>query len=482
MKETLIQPDRLSFEEHELVFVVKVISILSQCFALILEIVARCMIYIYPERSYSPKAPNTAPLCTDDNPRRHTLPDFWGKAVPKYHIFHSAPSYSYSSKREVLPDQMVAGVFNGLNKYLGWVVKRNPEKVNLGAFRNVMGNVCSGISTSKHERGLHKVTQLLVGLLAESDENLLSFISANSDRHIVSPHIAVLRFLHCMRCCCEENTYRFECGMTLASLFGSYGVTTTQYFTEGYWATADRSTVAALILLFGTICVTCGDDMEADSNRYSGANEIDRNEEDSHVKSAVLTFEKVLKLTSSERTLLSLSGISKESDNGYETRAMFDFVVSTGTDFIDKGWSMRTLQCAIWVATYGRDFISQKEYDMLIQNKNKVRLNLRHFEVRNLLILSTCGVVRFTGVDTCMFNITGNEEASITIDGFLPLPSIQDLESLGLVEEANRKIYKMRKIPGKHTHFKGIPVGNRILLVQSHCSQPFKADPKTRVG
>lgn len=89
---------------------------------------------------------------------------------------------------------------------------------------------------------------------------------------------------------------------------------------------------------------------------------------------------------------------------------------------------MGDLDAAVWQTA----FLAADLRPVTGRGRIKRGLNLSFLKVRTLLPLSVNGITRFVGYDICFFNETGNQKGLVTVHGYLPRPTVNNVGTLGL--------------------------------------------------
>lgn len=311
---------------------------------------------------------------------------------------------------------------------------------------------------------------LLDDMLTASPQAMSRFLRRVSMQVASWPYIwmteAAQRFAHTR----EHNARAFEGGLATLALFFHEGAGPEMFYMRGWWYRRDRAVSASLSTLMYFVIDKCGPLVDyppvehAVSRRSNGVEQIFWiQEEDAQFRQMVSKF-------------------AKPSHKLYKDMLFWDFTLNNCNEFVEQAWSVETMERAIWALQYGRQYFSQRTYDMLVKQRNTRSLNLTFFKVRTLLSFSVSGIIRFIGYDACIFNVTGDENAPVLIHGYLPRPTIGDLVDLGLAASIGFGRFRMENFPGCSVQHKGIQTGDRILIVRSKHNVAFKADLKQKVG
>lgn len=270
----------------------------------------------------------------------------------------------------------------------------------------------------------------------------------------------------------EQDKNKAEVVMAFCSIFMKRNAHfTTHYLRKGFLH-RDPALSGALELIYWFAIRYCG----FDNNDISTYKSTQNGTFDTVNAIRSLTFE------SGKRFEPVFSGFVGRDLSTTKQVLLWDFSINLCHDFVEEAWSVELMERAAWALDTGRHFLTKDAFDMLQRNKMKPKVNLTFHNVRTLLALSISGLVKFTGFDGCIFNLTGSDDALLCINGYLRKPTLKDLVDLKLVQETKHGWFQALDFPGSWSGHKGVKIADQILFVRSQKNVPFRAVLEQRVG
>lgn len=166
-----------------------------------------------------------------------------------------------------------------------------------------------------------------------------------------------------------------------------------------------------------------------------------------------------------------------ENEESHKDNLLFDLAVSTKLGFLASECPIAVLERMVWIADKGLHHLPKSDWLELKNMRKSMVADLRKFDVQKLINFSIAGVVLLNGQSDSFFHLIGNEQASVKLRCQLPKPKFEDLLSTGLAKASGSNgNYVICDIPGVSGYFKGVNVGESILLVK--CSERTKFSAK----
>eukprot|EP00177_Eucheuma_denticulatum_P005633 GFKZ01010256.1.p1 GENE.GFKZ01010256.1~~GFKZ01010256.1.p1 ORF type:complete len:523 (+),score=46.59 GFKZ01010256.1:838-2406(+) len=193
--------------------------------------------------------------------------------------------------------------------------------------------------------------------------------------------------------------------------------------------------------------------------------------------------ERILQATSGEGFRRFASTLRTRDEWLFKDRMMLDISLNCCNEYVESSWSVSSMERAVWALQYARRHLSSELYEELKGYGGKRNLDLTHLNPLLLITLSAIGLIRFEGLNDCVYQMTKCNNAPVLLHGNMPMPTIADLLSLRLLRRRRNGSYTIEKMPGSDGNmFRAVHVGERVKLVRSTTTTAFPADPNQRVG
>lgn len=430
-------------------------------FFLVLELIAR-ILCLFRKRDTCSVLLNRQ--CKNEN----GLLKKWHDEVSCEPLYGRHTSLRYSDKRDKFTLLTANSIFEGSFYVHFLLVKRNSNMVQDAAemkriFRRILDRA---LSCTRYLPRFKKVIQFLEDIEHSSEQDVADFMQETAKRLYDRPCGWDTIVQNQMRTAQESNEYQLISAMASLELFYSEGVGAEIFYLHGYWKNPDRMSRRActiiIILLWERLGVI--------------PTEEDRQREER------IGIERILLASLEQPFRRILSQYMDPESPMYKMVTMWEFLLNRYGDFMEDNWTSAMLERAVWALQHGRKYISKKQFDILAAKNFGIRLNLRTFDVRTLLVFSVTGMIEFIGFDACVFRATTVPGAKVKLSGYLPIPKVADMIDLGLMEQVSEGQFRMMDIPGCRWKHKGIRTGDRILLCRSKTNDTFRATSSTSIS
>lgn len=258
---------------------------------------------------------------------------------------------------------------------------------------------------------------------------------------------------------------KYETTLATVSMFLQEGAGLEIYMLNGGWRTGRNSHDAGLTLLLHFAIDSCAGEFRNEINvtEFSGV-------------------ERILLLKRKQGFVRYVSMYTTKSDWLFKDKLMLDICMNGCNEYVECSWSNDKLGRAVWTLEYGQEYVSKQLYEELESMNGEDGVDLMGFDAICLLTFAMSGMIYFEGCNDCVYKIMGDESAAVKVCGTLPLPSIKDLISLGVLKKLKGGSFEMKKVPGWEKKVKGLRVGDRIHLVETEKNEMFKASLEDKIG
>lgn len=303
-------------------------------------------------------------------------------------------------------------------------------------------------SSVRFKNVCHRLILFLSDLKSASDDDIRLFFAWLARKIKEEPLATTVRHCHSVSSFSQKDEYRSEAVMATTSVLLRCNAHIFTYYKHKSFINQDSYLTSALQMLPWFVGYYCGfDDYDITAFKSENPNTTHRISSLQH-----LIFEKNFRFTP---VLSSPSGW--ESINS-KAALQWDFAINSCGDLVQERWPIELMVRAAWALRVGRRFLSKELFELLQRNRTKPNINLTFYNVQQLLALSVCGLVKFTGFDGCVFQLTANKHALFSVHGYLKKPSIQELIDLKLIREINSGRFQMCVLPGFDSNHKGVKI------------------------
>lgn len=327
-------------------------------------------------------------------------------------------------------------------------------------------------SSTKYSKLCHRLISFLTSFYNSTDQEILDFLSEVTTMIEHAPFAWFHRYCHAVARICDEDKYRSKAVTVFTSIFMSRNAHVLTFYLRKGYVNSDwfSGSVLQIIPWFAT--------------QYCGFSECDINDFKLLERRNGSSFESVhhLLFKSGKSFEPVISRYSAREAESLKATLQWDFAINLCNVLVDEDWDIDMMERAAWALGCGREYVSEAVFDLLHRNRLTPRIDFTVFDVQKLLALSASGLVQFKGFDACMFNLTANKHALFTVHGYLKKPTMEDLVKLKLFRQAKTGWFYACDFPGCASRHKGVPVGDRILIVQSTKNILFRADMSQIVG
>lgn len=160
----------------------------------------------------------------------------------------------------------------------------------------------------------------------------------------------------------------------------------------------------------------------------------------------------------------------------YRDNLTIDLCLNTSLGFFVSEWPVPVLERLLWIAENGRACLPREFWISLKEMRRHLVVDLRKFSVSLLIHYSIAGLVFLSGESDSFFRLIGNEQAPLRLRCQLPKPKFEDVINAGLAKAfGGDGTYVMCDIPGVSGYFKGVNVGESIIIVKCSSQIAFSA-------
>lgn len=347
------------------------------------------------------------------------------------------------------------------------------QNVDMSFARKEISALLDIIQSSQRLKPLcRRLIAFLKHFLSSSDSEILDFLRKLVTVAKHTPFAYAAKECHSSTFLSENDKFRAEAVLAVCGLFMKQNIHVFTFYLNFTFMKRDRTQSGVLHVLVFFMLSYCGFDDE-DVKAYNAS--IDESQLPIHtIRNAVFASNKKFKPLFSE-----LGGRDVQS---YKQALRWDFAVNFCDSFTDSNWPVDLMERAAWALSIGREFLSQDLLQILEKSKLTPNINFTFYDVKALLSLSVSGLIKFTGYDGCMFNLTANDEPLFLVHGYMRKPKLKHLVELKLLREISRGVFQVIGFPGISSNHKGVKIGDRILFVRSKENSPFRADVNQTVG
>lgn len=347
------------------------------------------------------------------------------------------------------------------------------KDVDFSGVRSKMLDLLSTVN--KHQRLKpisYRLSTFLHEIVASSDEQIRELLS-----HLVvmAQNVSidfVVRECHGGTILSRKDKTNAEAVLAICSVLITGNIHITTFYLTLQFMKQDYFLSGMLNLLNWFMVCYCGID-EYDLSNYKGMLGYSRSCAATVCRSVFLsekTFEPVF------------SDFGGRDVHSYAQALQWDFAINFCEEMMESDWSVEMMERAAWAHSSGKPYISKDLFETLQKNRLTPKVNYTFYNVKSLLALSVSGLIKFTGFDTCLFNLTGNDEALFIVHGYLGKPTLQDLLDLKLVRMKKGGWFQIADLPGCTSKHKGVQISDRILIVRSKENTPFRGCAEQKVG
>lgn len=383
-------------------------------------------------------------------------------------------SYDYSGYKDIFETYCLVGIYGGHARLCASLILKTADKhQHIAPIKDSLRSIIDSTERSPKFTRLMKNIMPFLGHIVDSPTDVVvDFLTFLAQDFVNRPIFWFLGFIHSrLR---SENTSALELERTLGAfcLFFREGSSLNALLAKEHWP-QDKWLHNAILTMLQYTAVerlfveTTFDEAPDTCAQTQGLEIFLKDDMD-------VTF----------RRFASRS--TPTCDRIYRDRLLWDITSCFANEYIEFGWKDETLERAIWVFEYGKPFLSSRVYDRLkmhMESGQCHNLDLTGVSGLHLLALSLAGIVNMEGRDASLFRLTAEPYAAVKVHCHVPKVSVHDLVQLGLCRMIREGVYMMGSIPGykKSPSFKAVPVGDRIMLVQSDVSKEFKAKPQQTI-
>lgn len=343
-------------------------------------------------------------------------------------------------------------------------------------FSGVRSKMLELLSTvNKYQRFMpisHRLSTFLHNILASSDEQIRELLFYLVDMARNTSIDFIVRESHGAAFLSKKDKANAEAVLAICSVLMSGNIHTTTFYLTRQFLKQDCLLSGMLILLNWFIVCYCGLDKN-DVTKYKAMLRSTRSCAATVCRSIFLnekTFEPIF------------SGFGGRDVHSYAQALQWDFAMNFCEDMMESDWSVEMMERAAWAHGSGKPYISKELFETLQHNIFTPKINYTFYDAKNLLALSIGGLVRFTGFDVSLYNLTANDDALFTVHGYLGKATLQDLLDLKIVRMKKGGWFQMADLPGCTSKHKGVKISDRILIVRSKENTPFRGCAEQKVG
>lgn len=408
--------------------------------------------------------PNTDATGNSPHPQTPAVPlEDWLK--PR--CDHNHTTYAYESFKDALESAVVSAMFAGHAQFCAYLFHfRARKRDSVVPIKNSIRKIMRETSKSqKLSSLLCNIMPFLEAIESSSPETIVKCLSHLADNMLRRPSYWYCEFIHINMRSKNLSKLRTDRNLMAMSLFFREGAGVGALSVKEYWVGDKWIMNAALTLL-----------MYASVERYTV--QIDGEKE--QFASCQKRGTEILLSESIDVKFNRFVSLSRtKCDSLFRDKMMWDVTESFCNEYIECDWKMETLERALWVLQYGKPFLKPNVYTVLKAQHRKAGLDLTVFDAVDVLALSVAGIVNVSTRNGkgSLFTLTGDSDAEIQLSGYAPKITLDTLCQLGLCKMVHEGVFQITEIPGNGgtRKYKGVPVGDRILLVQSDVSNNFRA-------
>lgn len=374
---------------------------------------------------------------------------------------------SYVSRKDAMESVIVSSSFSAHGKRMASLVLRDKDKRNtISKAKAALRSIQVGARKSVKFRFLFKnlmafledVEKSRVSSVAEFVDTLAREMLSRTDQWY-------LEFIHNQVRAGSSPKSVYETTLGILSLFFREGAGLESFIISGAWKNSDRAVNATLTLIMYCAVSRCvpQDSNEINVTEFSGV-------------------ERVLLASAEQKFIRYVSRSSTKSMEVFKDKLMWDITLNCCNEFVESTWSDDCLERVVWTLQYGIKHINVETYRKMKELNGKRKLDLTHMNPLCLITFSVSGMVRFSGVDDCIYKITQDPGAKIALHGTLPMPTIQDLVLLDLIGPVKGSTYAVKRVPGSDLAFQALAIGDRLRLAPSQRAGSFSARLDQCVG
>lgn len=376
-------------------------------------------------------------------------------------------TYEYRSCSEMLETMVVTSSFSAHAKHMAYLAlnDKNKRKTVARVVEAVKSIQVRAKKSVKFRFFFNHMLSFLEDLEKSRTSSLSSFIDILAREMLDAPDRWYCEFIHSrMR---AKNVYQniYETTLATLSLFFREGAGLESFYLKGAWLRQDRAYNASLTLIMYCAVSHC---------TPSASNEINVTE--------FSGIERILRSNRDQKFIRYVSLSITKSEELFKDKMMWDITLNCCNEFVESAWSDECLERAVWALQHGIKFMDQDVYKKLEELKGKRRLDLTQLNALSLVAFSVSGMVRFSGMDDCVYKITQDPNAKIELHGTLPMPSIHDLMTLDLVRVTRKSQFIVKRIPGCHKMVRALAIGDRVRFVPCDEAVAFNARVDQFVG
>lgn len=315
-----------------------------------------------------------------------------------------------------------------------------------------------------------KVVQFLFSLESASNDELLKMLDFLCNERLQQPITWFLEQAHCRYRTNVSDPLTYEASLSLMGLFYRDGLTGLQRYTLLYRKWRYTNLMSGLFVVLYATVERC---IDLDASRVTPGTKSKRFDYSGseHVFNAMMNR---------SFKMFYPKGVDRKS-LWYKDSMLFAIAFNCCNDIIHFDWPPDKLERAIWMLEVGKHHISKHVYEILCRSAGKPGLDLTMFKASTLLAFSISGLICFHGHNSNLFKFTNDKFSYVHLYGYLPKLKVQDLMYLGLIRTSKSNIHELGEIPGVSGYFKGVPVGDKILLASCRMSTSFYACPSQQV-
>lgn len=387
-------------------------------------------------------------------------------------IVRSHTSCQYSTAKDVFETAVVSSTFAAHGAFSAFLFKRSENKISevIEAKIAVQSIIEATDKSEKYTKLLQSIRPFLNDIVKASPASLVDLLSYLAQDMLARPRHWYIEFLHSELRSSNIGRVQIERNMGTLSLFFKEGAGLDALFVKKDWSGDMYAINSVLTLLMYASIERCSVkkyiQLEAATHKQKGGTEV------------FLQGDMEFKFF----RFVSLS--STKCDSLFRDKMMWDVTVNLCNEYIALAWKDETLERAMWVLQHGKQSLKRNMYLTLKTQKSNLKLDLTVFKGLDLLALSIAGIINVKAREGALFQITGDCDAEIQINGHVPKVTVDDLLQLGICKKISEGVYEMLPIPGFGTNklFKAVAVGDRLLLVQSGVSKQFKGKVSQTIG
>lgn len=348
-----------------------------------------------------------------------------------------------------------------------------PTKQSMVLLRREVFDMLRAVqSSSKFQKVCHRLISFLTDLHFANDHEVHFFLVNLCNRIQAESLELMARYCHAVSNTFHGNKHRFEAMTASTSIFMRSNSHILTYYLRTAFINGDPYSTSALQMLPWFVGFYCGfDDVDI------AAFEVQCETPARNVESLKYLF-----FENDIHFVPIFSSLGGQEMHDSKQALYWDFALNLCNDFVKKEWPPELMVRAAWALSIGKQYLSKDTFEILMRNQTKPNINFTFYNVQQLLALSISGLVKFTGFDGCMFQLTASEDALFSVHGYMKKPTIKELVDLKLIQQVRSGWFQACNFPGCASRHKGIQIGDRILMVRSTENSLFRATPDQKVG